>query len=79
MIYYKNKKQIKFKYIIRGVLPLGIGLIMRVMLGPQLFFFCLRNQPVKFLIMKYRLNQLEIQKEQAGEQTPSTQHSLKFE
>ena len=39
MIYYKNKKQIKFNYIIRGVLPLGIGLIMRVMLGPQLFFF----------------------------------------
>ena len=39
MIYYKNKKQIKFKYIIRGVLPSGIGLIMRVMLGPQLFFF----------------------------------------
>ena len=56
MIYYKNKKQIKFNYIIGGVLPSGIGLIMRVMLGPQLFFFGLMNQPVKFLIMKYRLN-----------------------
>ena len=46
MIYYKNKKQIKFNYIIRGVLPLGIGLIMRVMLGPQLFFFWF-EEPVR--------------------------------